>query len=131
MAINALAIYAIFTPLHDATHGSLSSHRGLNDVLSTIAAFPLVPGFTTQLYRYLHMEHHRHTGVPVADPDEVTVGTRMPMRFLAWNFLDLYWFSGYLRRIPQRPAKEVAGGVDKSQRLRWLARGVACITFCA
>lgn len=111
MVINALAIYAIFTPLHDATHGSLSSHRGLNDVLGTIAAFPLVPGFTTQLYRYLHMEHHRHTGVPVADPDEVTVGTRMPMRFLAWMFLDLYWFSWYLRRIPQRPAKEVAGAL--------------------
>lgn len=111
MVINALAIYAVFTPLHDATHGSLSSNRRLNDLLGTIAAFPLVPGFTTGLYRYLHMEHHRNTGVPVADPDEVTVGTRMPIRFLAWMFLDLYWFSWYLRRIRQRPLKEVAGAV--------------------
>lgn len=111
MVINTLAIYAIFTPLHDATHGSLSSHRGLNDVLGTIAAFPLVPGFTTQLYRYLHMEHHRHTGVPVADPDEVTVGTRMPIRFMAWMFLDIYWFSWYLRHITERPVKEVVGAL--------------------
>ena len=111
MLVHALAIYAIFTPLHDATHGALSRHRGLNDALGTLAALPLFPGFTTGLYRFLHMEHHKHTGEAEADPDEVTVATRMPTRFLVWMFLDLYWIRWYLRRVGERPRQEWVGAI--------------------
>lgn len=111
MAAHALAIYAIFTPLHDATHGALSRDRRINDALGTLAALPLFPGFTTGLYRFLHMEHHKHTGEPDADPDEVTVATPMPARFLVWMFLDLYWISWYLRRVRHRPRSEWIGAV--------------------
>lgn len=113
-AINTLAIYAIFTALHDATHGSLSSDRRINDWLGTLAAVPLFPGFTTGLYRYLHLEHHRHTGIPSKDPDEITVSTPMPWKLLAWTFLDVYWMAWYARRVPQRPASEVASAAGSA-----------------
>lgn len=109
--VHALAIYAIFTPLHDATHGALSRNRALNDALGTLAALPLFPGFTTGLYRFLHMEHHKHTGEAEADPDEVTVATRMPAKFLVWMFLDLYWIAWYLRRVGHRPRQEWIGAI--------------------
>lgn len=111
MVAHALAIYAIFTPLHDATHGALSRNRALNDALGTVAALPLFPGFTTGLYRFLHMEHHKHTGEAKADPDEVTVATPMPGRFLVWMFLDLYWIGWYLRRVGDRPRREWMGAI--------------------
>ncbi|WP_420427493.1 fatty acid desaturase [Algiphilus sp.] len=111
MMVNALAIYAIFTPLHDATHGALSRNRTFNDALGTLAALPLFPGFTTGLYRFLHMEHHKHTGEAEADPDEVTVASRMPTKLLAWMFLDLYWIGWYLRRVGERPRQEWMGAI--------------------
>jgi len=107
-AINLMAIYAIFTPLHDATHGSVSRNPRLNDWLGTIAAVPLFPGFTTGLYRYLHLEHHRHTGIPDKDPDEIAVAAPMPWRLLVWTFIDVYWMGWYARRALQRPKAEVA-----------------------
>jgi fatty acid desaturase len=106
-AINALAIYAIFTPLHDAAHCSLSRSSLVNDALGTVAALPLFPGFTAGLYRYLHLQHHQHTGVEEDDPDEFMVSTPMPRRLLAMAFIDLYWIAWYLRRVSQRPRSEV------------------------
>lgn len=111
LAINALAIYAIFTPLHDATHGALSRNPVVNDLLGTVAALPLFPGFTAQMYRFLHLEHHRHTGVASSDPDEVMVSARMPWKLFVWAFIDIYWMAWYARRLKQRPITEVAGAV--------------------
>lgn len=39
---SGIAIYAVFTPLHDATHRSVSRHPFLNDLIGTIAAQPLL-----------------------------------------------------------------------------------------
>ena len=64
LALNGVAVYAAFTPLHDATHRAISSSRRLNDLLGTIACFALLPGVTTRIYRYLHLEHHRAPADP-------------------------------------------------------------------
>ena len=55
LLINSAAIYASFTPLHDATHRSVSSHRQLNDLIGTLCCLLLLPGITTRVYRYLHL----------------------------------------------------------------------------
>lgn len=104
---DVLAIYATFTPLHDATHGSVSSNRRLNDLIGTVAALPLFPGITTAFYRYLHLEHHRNTGDPQQDPDEITVSAKMPWAPLVWMFIDLIWLSWYLRRINTRSTRDL------------------------
>lgn len=99
---SSLAIYAIFTPLHDATHRAVSKNAFLNDLLGTIAAQPLLPGFTVGIYRYLHLEHHRHTGDPERDPDERMVSAPMPWRFLAIMFIEIHWLAWYWKSISQR-----------------------------
>jgi vanillate O-demethylase ferredoxin subunit len=99
--INAAAIYASFTPLHDATHRTVSGSRFLNDLLGTISCLLLLPGVTTGVYRYLHLEHHRHTGNPEKDPDDLMV-TWIPAIF----FIEGWWFFWYVRHWSTRPARE-------------------------
>jgi fatty acid desaturase len=70
LLINSVAIYASFTPLHDATHRSVSRNRKSNDQVGTMCFLLLLPGITTRIYHYLHLEHHRYTGNPTRDPDE-------------------------------------------------------------
>lgn len=55
--------FALFTPMHDAAHGSIftvgSGYRILNDIVGVICglAFPL-PFYA---FKYLHLQHHKHT----------------------------------------------------------------------
>lgn len=104
--ISGVALYAVFTPLHDATHRSASSDPGINELIGNVAAFFLVPGFTTALYRYLHLEHHRHTGEVDADPDELFVSAWLPLRVMSWFFPDVRWIVWYFKRRQQRPPSE-------------------------
>lgn len=102
MTINAIAIYAAFTPFHDAAHSSVSRDRRINDGIGTISVLPLFPGFTTGLYRFLHLEHHRHTGEGSRDPDDVMVSAPILTRLLSWVFIDVYWTWWYLKRWRER-----------------------------
>jgi fatty acid desaturase len=68
--INALLIYAIFTPLHEAVHGNIAGsprYVWIEQLVGHISGFVLLapyPGF-----RQLHLHHHNHTNDPVEDPD--------------------------------------------------------------
>ena len=106
MLINGCAIYAVFTPLHDATHRTVSSNRKLNDLIGTIACGLLLPGITTRIYRYLHLEHHRHAGCKERDPDEPFVSATGWRAIAVTAGLDVLWVSWYLRRWQSRPAAE-------------------------
>lgn len=106
LVANTLAIYASFTPLHDATHRSLSGHRRVNDLLGTISCLLLLPGITTRIYRYLHLEHHRHTGSPERDPDEIMVSAPAWQLPFVLSCIDAVWIRWYVARWRQRPAEE-------------------------
>ncbi|MFT4987007.1 MAG: ferredoxin-NADP reductase/fatty acid desaturase [Chitinophagales bacterium] len=87
--------YAVFTPLHDATHRALSSNNFLNDLLGTISANLLFPFATTSTYRYLHLSHHRNVGDETWDPDDplVVIPTKyFPFGYLVLMFPDILWF---------------------------------------
>lgn len=104
--LNSLAIYASFTPLHDATHRTVSSNRKLNDFLGTVSCLLLLPGITTRIYRYLHLEHHRYAGDSEKDPDEPFVSARGVNVVFTLAGLDLLWTRWYLMRWQTRPVTE-------------------------
>lgn len=106
IVINSCLIYFSFTPLHEATHRSFSKVRMLNDALGTISAQLLLPGFSTGLYRYLHMAHHQHTGEKNSDPDLPFVSGSYMKKVLRWAFLDLLWTKFYFGNWKQRPVGE-------------------------
>lgn len=61
---------------HDGTHYTLSNHRILNDVITSIFTWwPL--GITNDGYRNLHNLHHRHVGTD-SDPEVVHKKSRSP-----------------------------------------------------
>lgn len=103
---SALAAYAAFTPLHDAAHGAASKHPWMNEIIGTVSAQLLVPGATARLYRYLHLEHHRHTGDPVLDPDEIMVSAPWYYRFVVLCFIDVTWLIWQLKFIGRRSRRD-------------------------
>lgn len=66
-ALCCAAAFAAFTPLHDATHGSFSRRRLLNEAAGNLAALLFAGHF--QPFRRMHLAHHRHTNEPERDPD--------------------------------------------------------------
>jgi len=108
IGINGVLIYASFTPLHDATHRTASSNRFVNDMLGTISCLVLMPGITTGIYRYLHLEHHRFAGNPQKDPDETFVATHPARAILVLAFPDIVWSRWYIRHWNSRAKAERA-----------------------
>ena len=67
IAINAVALYVIFTPLHEAMHGVAHEARWINAAIGRVAGLALT--ITLPLFRGVHFEHHSHTNDPERDPD--------------------------------------------------------------
>ncbi len=106
LLINSFSIYVSFTPLHDATHRSVSSHRTLNDLIGTLCCLLLLPGITTRVYRYLHLEHHRFAGDPAKDPDELFVSAPAMLLPFVLAGLDVHWSIWYFKHGRSRPRSE-------------------------
>jgi len=69
IAVNALAIYVGFTPLHEAMHGVAHASKGWNGAIGRLGGIPLT--ISLPLFRGVHYEHHSHTNDPARDPDLV------------------------------------------------------------
>ncbi len=104
--INSFAVYLSFTPLHDATHRTVSRSRRLNDAIGTWCCLLLLPGITTPVYRYLHLEHHRYAGNLDKDPDEPFVSAPAWQLPFVLAGLDVLWVTWYLRHWSTRPMSE-------------------------
>jgi beta-carotene hydroxylase len=103
---NSLIIYALFTPMHDASHGSVArnKYRWLNTVVGHVAAaaFPIpFPGF-----QHLHLQHHKHTNIAEKDPD--CWASTGPWFFLPvkWFTLELHYYYRYISESQSRPLSE-------------------------
>jgi beta-carotene hydroxylase len=79
VAINAIAIYVVFTPLHEAVHGVAHSSKRMNAALGRLAGWTL--GVSFPYFRAVHLEHHSHTNDPARDPDLVVA--RRPRALVA------------------------------------------------
>lgn len=81
VAINTVAIYVMFTVMHDAVHRTAHRSRFVNATLGRISAFTLT--VTLPLFRAVHYEHHSHTNDPERDPD-LGVARRPRWLVLLW-----------------------------------------------
>jgi fatty acid desaturase len=100
--VAALGAYLAFTPLHEAAHRSLARAGWVNAVAGRLAAVPLMGPFVA--VRYLHLEHHRHTNDPDADPDHWSGRGPAWLRPLRWLTQDLHYYAMYATR--PRPRRE-------------------------
>lgn len=100
----ALGAYVGFTPMHDAAHRSISRARWVNELAGRLAILPLFGPFPA--VRYVHLEHHKHTNEPDADPDHWSGRGPRVLLPLRWLTQDLHYYGVYARA--NRPRRERA-----------------------
>lgn len=66
--VNTIALYYIFSPMHDAMHQAVFRNSRLNDLTLALTVLPIAPLSSGQFMRMMHMQHHRFTNEPI-DPD--------------------------------------------------------------
>ena len=105
--ISAFFVFWSFTPLHEAVHRNLSTINWLNDSIGTLSAQLLLPGFSTSLYRYLHVTHHARTGQD-NDPDLKFTEGNLLLCWVNSAFFDILWTRFYFSVWSERPVAERA-----------------------
>ncbi len=105
--VAAFFIFWSFTPLHEAVHRNVSNIGWLNDAIGTFSAQLLLPGFSSALYRYLHITHHARAG-QVDDPDIKFNSSNLLSRYIGAAFLDALWTRFYFANWTERPTTERA-----------------------
>ncbi len=75
--INAVLLYLLFTPIHEAIHGTIRGRnrrlRWLNDAVGWICGIVAIVPYRGE--GRLHFLHHRYTNDPERDPDYSIAGT--------------------------------------------------------
>ena len=81
-----------FTLLHETSHRTPFKSRRLNDVVGHICGFILL--LPPEWFRLFHMEHHRHTNNPEADPELAGAKPTSRRQYL-WHItgLPVWWSS--------------------------------------
>ena len=105
---NTIAAYMSFTPAHEASHGSVSANRALNDWVGRLATVLQSPVPFFRAFRYIHMQHHRFTNDKTKDPDLYVgsgPGWLLPLK---WTTLDINYLYRYLNPsvFMKRPKSE-------------------------
>jgi ferredoxin-NADP reductase/fatty acid desaturase len=104
---SAVAIFVLFTVVHDASHYSISSRRWVNVAFGRVAMFFVSPLISFKSFAFIHIEHHRNTNDGAADPDHfVSAAPRwqLPFRF---PLMDLPYISFLVRNVRKRPRAEI------------------------
>jgi phenylacetate-CoA oxygenase/reductase PaaK subunit len=125
IALNAAAIFVMFTVLHDASHYSISRARWVNGVFGRAAMLFVSPLVAFPAFGFIHIEHHRHTNDDDHDPDHFASHGpwwQLPFRFAA---MDIPYIVFYARNLDRRPRAEVA----ETAALIILSAGVIATTL--
>lgn len=104
--LNAFASYMLFTVAHDASHGSLSTSKGVNTALGRIGTAGFAPHVGFHTWQFIHLEHHRHTNDAERDPDHYTERGPAWQRPLRWLTIDLFYILFYAPKLRSRPRSE-------------------------
>jgi fatty acid desaturase len=65
--LHGVVLIALFAPLHETIHRTAFRSRWLNDVVAWLCGLLLV--LPPEYFRFFHFAHHRHTQVPLNDPE--------------------------------------------------------------
>jgi ring-1,2-phenylacetyl-CoA epoxidase subunit PaaE len=106
--LNAVAIFAIFTVTHDASHRTISTSPAINDWLGRISTFLFAPHASYPIFRFIHMQHHRFTNDHEGrDPDHYSSMSKGGIQgVLRWLTLDLHYLAWVAPKLGSRPRRD-------------------------
>lgn len=94
--LNGIVTYFIFSVVHDASHGAVSSNKRFNDAIGHIGMLFFGPLAPLNFARWIHMQHHRFTNDEARDPD--AFGHKMDwLTPLRWMNFDYFYTRFFLR----------------------------------
>ena len=96
--------FVAFTPMHDASHRSIARARWVNEVVGRCCALLLAAPFPA--FRYVHLEHHKHTNHDEKDPDMWSGRGPVWLLPLRWLTQDLHYYVVYLSNWSKRSKAE-------------------------
>lgn len=119
---NSILIFASFTPMHDAAHGSVAKtqFRWLNDVVGLLCGYVLCSPYMA--FRYIHLQHHQHTNDVEKDPDTYTARGPWYVLPFRWMTLEFRYYAIYL-------SPEVFSKRSFTERVLALGQLVTCYSF--
>lgn len=104
LIINTPLAFALFTPMHDASHKSITRAKLPNEIMGRLCSIALMAPFTA--FRYLHLQHHRHTNHDHEDPDMWSGRGPWYVLPLRWLTQDVHYYYFYFKRWSERPVAE-------------------------
>jgi fatty acid desaturase len=111
LPIQSIAMFALFTPCHDAVHSSVGKYefKFLNEIIGRVYTLIMLGPFPA--FRWAHLQHHKHTNT-ANDPDMWSSGYGCPKLLLPlfWGTQDYHYYFPYLRHAlvhKTRPTWEV------------------------
>lgn len=108
-ACSTALMYGLFTVVHDALHGSFARRRRCNDALGSLGLLLFAPHASLGLFRWAHMQHHRHTN-GARDPDRWSHdgGLSLPLR---WATIDVAYVIHALRHGDAAARRHLVGAL--------------------
>lgn len=96
--------YVAFTPMHDATHGSVARAKWINAVVGRACGLVLFAPYSA--FRWAHLAHHKHTNHAAEDPDMWSAAGPVWSHPLRWLTQDVGYYAHYVRVWKTRPVAE-------------------------
>ena len=106
--VMVIAMIGLFTVGHDAAHGSLSKFNLFNAIIARISFWCLGPIALFPCWRFIHLEHHKHTNNPEKDPDNYSATGYTFLLPFKWFTQIVFYAIYYFSIIEKRPGKEIA-----------------------
>lgn len=102
--LNGLFLYFLFSPMHDALHGSVSSNKFLNEAFGRISLAAFIPAAPMEIARWIHLKHHAHTTSDI-DPDNFMHHGPWFILPLRWANFDIYYLKAFFESKEPRVAR--------------------------
>lgn len=110
--MGAAVTFLMFSVLHESTHHAISTDTRRNDVFGHLSVPFVTPYASFRMVKFIHIEHHRNTNEPKAvDPDAWTDEGPVWQLPFRWATIDAWYLVFYLRRLTERPRREVAATI--------------------
>jgi beta-carotene hydroxylase len=106
VVISTPLAYIAFTPMHDATHGSVARAKWINAVVGRACGLVLFAPYSA--FRWAHLTHHKHTNHADHDPDMWSATGPVWTHPLRWLTQDIGYYVHYVRAWKSRPVRERA-----------------------
>jgi fatty acid desaturase len=104
--LNWIALFMLFTVAHEASHRTISTDERINTWFGRVATFFLDPLAGFQLFRFVHMQHHRFTNDETDDPDFFSSHGKQWTLPIRWATIDINYLRYYIPKLGSRPLRE-------------------------